>query len=481
VPAAAFTIPEVDITRIPKKTREKAMAVQERIRTTPGDFEAVGELGMYYYSYEFPNAAAECFGYAARWDPRTMKWHYYLGLATGRAGDEPGAIAAFRRATELDPKYGPASVKLADALLASKPAESKRLYRRALELDGNDVTAHYGLGQCAKLEGKRDEALEHYRRAVRIAPRYADAHYAIAMILSAEGLREEANKHLKAHSRGGAPSLSNDPLQLALMRGSEKSFLAMMDDARHLAERGAFDEAIRLLELAIENDASGTTARRHLGTIFGMQQRYAEAATQFRSALEVDPNDLDAKSSLGQALERMGKTDEAERLYREVLAGEPNHATTIMYIGQLLASRSRTDVELRPANGQYRYSLGVALANSGRDKEAIDHLRKAVQILQDHGGVRLTLGQVLARNGEIEEAKEMWMETISISPRVAEAHAGLARIALAEKDHFAAVRWAEKACEITRYENSTHVAILAAAYKAAGRPDDADRLRRQAR
>src|SRR6185312_2332462 len=54
---------------------------------------------------EFRNAAKEM--------PKDAEPYYQIGLASMAAGDGPGAIQAFHKATELNPKHSGAQLKLA--------------------------------------------------------------------------------------------------------------------------------------------------------------------------------------------------------------------------------------------------------------------------------------------------------------------------------------------------------------------------------
>ena len=127
----------------------------------------------------------------------------------------------------------------------------------------------------------------------------------------------------------------------------------------------------------------------------------------------------------------------------------------------------RRSVEILPADGNMQYLLAVQLANSGDDEAAITHLRRAVQIMPRHAGARHTLAFVLARTGDTSGARAEWEETIRIAPGLADAYAGLAEIALHQREFSSAVRWAEKACELPRHARSDYLATLATAYDAA--------------
>lgn len=484
---AEFRLPDVDLSRLPAPLREEALAAQRRAREAPSDPEALGLLGARYLAHDYPEAAAICLGRAAEIDPNAMTWHYYLGLALAEAGEVAEAIVSLGRAAALDPNYGAALVRQGDLLLEGDPARAGRLYRQALDLDAADATAWAGLGKQERMEGRGKEALRSFSRAVVLAPDYAEAHYAIAMLLISAGKSQEAAEHLRRHAAGGAAPIDRDPLFRDLIRMGQTAG-SLRRDAERLSKAGRLDEAASLLERAIAIDVSGSTSRVHLGLIKARQGRFEEAAEQFRLALAADPADVEARSSLGLALAEMRRYDEALRVYGEVLAQHPDHAPTLVYMGQLVAREGRTEealellrrgVRQQPGNWLYQLTLGELLARAGEEVEAIEHLRKAVHLSPQHAGARYTLGVLLSRRGALGEARDQWEEAVRLDARLAGAWLGLAGVALSEGRSGDAVLNAERACELTAYADPHCRETLAAAYRAAGRPEDAARLERE--
>ena len=485
----AFEVPVVDLRTLPEETRGLALQAQRKAINAPADADAVGRLGLHYLTYDLHLASATCLERASALQPSTFKWLYYLALAREKAGDGRAAVRALERAVEIDPRYVPALVKLGDLLVETDPARAEGAYRRALALDPRDPRAHLGLGRCARGAGRGEAALEQFLEAAKIAPGYADAHYAAAMILSASGRREEAAEHLRRHAEGSDPPFANDPLRQELDRLGADSSYGLIEDAKRLMDAGRLEEAEGLLRRAVSTDVSGSVARTQLGAVLGLERRYAEAATEFQIVLEMDPGDAVARANLGRALEGMGRKEAAEREYRRVLEDHPDHADAHLYLGQLLArgeptlrealEHLRRAVDLKPSDGEPRYYLGVTLAQGGDSDQAAAQLRRAVQLMPDHVGAWYTLGQVLLLSGDAAGAKEAWEESVRISPGFANGFAGLARIALEARDAASAVRWAEKACEAGRYSVAEHLSLLAAAYDAASRPADAAEMRRR--
>jgi tetratricopeptide (TPR) repeat protein len=88
------------------------------------------------------------------------------------------------------------------------------------------------------------------------------------------------------------------------------------------------------------------------------------------------------------------------------------------------------------------------------------------------------LAAELYHQGKIDQAIEHWTEVIKLAPEWAEAMNNLAWVLAAANDESLhntdeAVRLAERACELTKYESAGMLDTLAVGYAAAGRFSDA--------
>jgi TolB-like protein/Tfp pilus assembly protein PilF len=85
--------------------------------------------------------------------------------------DVPAALAAARKAVELDASLAEAHTSLANALLFNvQLAAAEPEFRRALELNANYATAHQWYGECLQGEGRFVEAVAELQRAHELDP-----------------------------------------------------------------------------------------------------------------------------------------------------------------------------------------------------------------------------------------------------------------------------------------------------------------------
>jgi tetratricopeptide (TPR) repeat protein len=85
-------------------------------------------------------------------------------------------------------------------------------------------------------------------------------------------------------------------------------------------------------------------------------------------------------------------------------------------------------LEMTPNNFLMHNNLGVALANLGRNEEAIAHYVEAVRIKPDFAEAYNNLGQVLTRQGRIQEAIAHYTKALQINPNYTQVHKNLGRI-----------------------------------------------------
>jgi protein O-mannosyl-transferase len=144
---------------------------------------------------------------------------------------------------------------------------------------------------------------------------------------------------------------------------------------------------------------------------------YGNIETLWRTTLRHNPNSYLAESNLGRELLLKGQMDEAVQHIRRA-------------------------IEIQPDLPEAHCNLGTAWLQQGRLDEAIVELRKAVEINPRFAEAHNTLGVALAQQGEIGEAISHLQKAVGISPDFAQAHSNLGAVLLKARrmeeaiDHF---------------------------------------------
>ena len=112
------------------------------------------------------------------------------------------AVAAYRRALELDPEHPDAHLNLGRLLHEEgRLAEAEAHYRAAAASDVEGARAHYNLGVVLEDQRREAEAIAAYRKALSLDDSLATAHFNLSRLLESRGNEAGALSHLAAYKR----------------------------------------------------------------------------------------------------------------------------------------------------------------------------------------------------------------------------------------------------------------------------------------
>lgn len=115
---------------------------------------------------------------------------------------EKEALAAYRRALEIDPEYADAHCNLGALHFNQERSDLARAcFRRALQLDPGHPEANLNLGAILEGEGRDAQALRHYRAALERDPHLAAVHLSLALLYEKRSLPRAARAHWRSYLR----------------------------------------------------------------------------------------------------------------------------------------------------------------------------------------------------------------------------------------------------------------------------------------
>jgi serine/threonine protein kinase/tetratricopeptide (TPR) repeat protein len=163
-----------------------------------------------------------------------------FGGALARKGDPDQALAAWRVATRLEPRFAAAYSNIGAALLA-KGADHQTVaayYRKAIALEPDFAAAHYNLGNLLAAKGSYDDAIAEYRETIRLEPKFATAYNNLGNALSRKGAVNEA---LEAYRKAIQlqPDLVKAHINLGLTLKEQGQFGEALDALKRGAEFGS--------------------------------------------------------------------------------------------------------------------------------------------------------------------------------------------------------------------------------------------------
>lgn len=212
------------------------------------DAEARFAMGVSNLREGRVDMALDDFQKAAKLDPKNAYVMKGLGQAYAAKRKWSDAVAAFRKALELNPYYVDVRNDLGTALvLAGDREEGKKEFHQAFNDPTNptpEISAR-NLGQVYFEEKNYAEAINWFRTSLARNKAYGDAYLGLSDAFQASGHSDEIIPQLEA----GVKELPEDPsLQLALGQAYFKA--------------GRFTEARARLEEAVRKDPTGAAGRQ---------------------------------------------------------------------------------------------------------------------------------------------------------------------------------------------------------------------------
>ncbi|ABC80983.1 fused MFS/spermidine synthase [Anaeromyxobacter dehalogenans] len=200
----------------------------------------------------------------AAWPRFEIAW-VNLGRALALEGRVPEALAAERRALELNPESGGAHRWAADLLLAlGRPGEAIAHAREAVRLAPGAARLRAGLGTSLAMAGRFDEGLRELREAVRLDPRAPEPLGRAALLLATRpgATGADAEEAVRLASRARSLTDGRDPAALETLAAAYAA-AGRFGDA--VAEQGRAVELLERAGGAQADDARATLARYRAG------------------------------------------------------------------------------------------------------------------------------------------------------------------------------------------------------------------------
>jgi serine/threonine-protein kinase len=225
------------------------------------------------------------------------------------------ALELFQHATVADPLYAAAYSGIADAsaLLASwQFASTGEMYpqavaaaRRAIELDPSSADAHASLGFiCLNWEWDWDGAKRELRRAIELNPSHETAHRWLSAFLAGIGNSDEAL-----------------PIALRAIELDPISVLPRMNLGIIHLLGGGFEDAAAEFKHVIDTDPEFVRGYLFLGSALSFLDRHDDAIAIGRIGVEKAKQIPISLVPLGTSLARAGRIEEAREMLDPVVRG----------------------------------------------------------------------------------------------------------------------------------------------------------------
>ncbi len=201
-----------ELGRFQQEKREDAAGAErcyaEALRFTPGHLPSAQPLAELYLGRgEWPKAEemldVVVDGAVRSGDPKELcRQCYRLGYVCDKLEKTEKALAAYRRAFDLDPTYLPALEGLGHLLVKAKqPEEALKVFQAILIHHRDDLTdlevveIHWQIGELHRSLGQSDRAQKDFEKALELDASHEPSHQALVELYEAAGNWDQALEH----------------------------------------------------------------------------------------------------------------------------------------------------------------------------------------------------------------------------------------------------------------------------------------------
>lgn len=298
----------------------------------------------------------------------------------------------------------------ADAYQILKKYESAlENYEKAIELDTNNINAHFNLGVLySDKMNKRDRALEKFDMIIEKKPDFADAHFARGKINENMGNYVNAViNYAKAIELDGTKEAYKDNKTVMYMHlHQSKNAIA---EASRLIELFPNDEEAYKLRansyfMAMQynkalDDYSKLVYLNPKPAYYSLRANCLEALQRYEEALQDYDNAMNKQkdngalmySSRGRVFEKLGQYEKALTDHDQALSMSPDHPVVFAYRGHTYLTIKEYEkaiedysiaIECYPSSEYYRFR-GNAYRDSGQYEEAFNDYNKGIEECSD--------------------------------------------------------------------------------------------------
>jgi tetratricopeptide (TPR) repeat protein len=392
--------------------------------------------------------------------------HYNYGKVLSDKSRFEDALVHFNQALQINPRDYDARNNKGLALLDLKKYDEATLcFNEALALRPGHYETILNMGLVMARQGKFTQAVKHFNSVLEMKPYWPRVHYNLGLALTQMGRLDEAFRHLTK--------------ALYLELGLDNT-----DDEQPFVY-DPYTEMDKIIEYGakpLKVEPNYATANYILGEAMFQSARINGALKCWTIALLLDPDNHKAHNSQGKAFYKLGKTEQAVEQWMEAIRLNPDDAASRFNLGEAIADQGKLDeavrhfneaLRIKPRWPDARYNLANIYYRQGRFDLAVKQYAEALRFQSDFLEARLGLARSFTKMGKTKAAVENYYRILKREPDRIELLNDLARILAVAEDADVhnptdAVKFAQRACELTKYKQPEKLDTLAAAYAAAG-------------
>ena len=387
--------------------------------------------------------------------PKSFEIHELLGLAYAAQSQDSKALEHFQIAVELKPDSAEAHTNLAASLVhLGKTEQAGEQFRKALALEPKDYDANHNLGEFYVQSGKLADATPYLAEAQHINPASYDNAYDLAMAYFLTGRLDQASHAVQS-----------------LLQ--QKNTAELHDLLGQIEEKqGEYIDAVNELQTAAHMDPSEDNLF-HWGSELLLHRTYEPAIEVFQKGTQLYPNSPRLFIGLGMALYSRGKYDDAVKALLAAADLNPSDPRCYYFLSKAYDSspnqadeviqRFRRFSELQPGNALACYYYAMSLWKGKRAEDQDTDLRKVQSLLEESisldpklAEAHLQLGNLYSDQHDYVKAGPEYERALGLNANLADAHYRLGQVYVhtGQKDR------AQQEFDIYQKQRAQHMAEL---------------------
>ncbi|HVH89504.1 MAG TPA: tetratricopeptide repeat protein [Terriglobales bacterium] len=395
-------------------------------RIQPDSEEAIINLA-YLYNEEGDNKKAVDILQSLPDAQRSGKLYAVLGYTFEQQKDYKQAIGSYKRAIEIDKDNLDAQRGLANSLLGDNQIDAAlEQYKQVADSDPQDAQAYLRMSEIYRREGKYNEAMATLKKADSLVQDSLEVPYNEALIDEAQGKFDEAIQLLQdliTKNQKPAANYSNSE------RNNRSVFLERLgsiyrETGRH---QQAIDTFRRMMELGDESAKRGYS---QIIDTYRDQKQWNQAVAAAEEAVKALPKENDMRLVLAGQLADNGKADEGIAMAKAQLKGGPEDRDVYLALSQIYGRLRRWPeadealnkagaLSTKPEDKKYDYFLrGSYLERQKRYEAAEEMFRKVLAADPRDAGALNYLGYMFADRGvRLDEALNLIKRAVQEEPQ----------------------------------------------------------------
>lgn len=343
-PATLPDVPTVNTQRYQPGVRAQLDQALAEFESAPTSARRNAELGMLFRVYRDFNAAEALLARATALAPRNPDWLYYYGEVLEQQGKNEAALDIFARLLERERNDIASRLHLSRMQLnAGRVDDALATASPVLESHPQVGDAHVLVAQCLSRSGRTDQAIAAWETALAQLGSFKNGHYALAQLYRRVGRRDDAERQLwlfeMTHQE--APPIY-DPRMVELFK-LNVSDRALVRAAQAAKARGETDEALALLESAIERNPDNLETRASLVSGYAAESRFADARRHAEAGLALDDNHVELGLAAARLALSEGRSGVALARLKSITERSPKHALVRAWLGRVHEVRGRKE------------------------------------------------------------------------------------------------------------------------------------------